>query len=289
MKKVITISLFVLIAAFGANAQELLAEYPLYQNGKDVTGNNTDMTIINAPFQYEAIYSNGIYNGTDPSGSLIQTPLISDFNFDNFSLSLNFMIEDLDVAMPIIVGGAGHSWIGAVFEFNKIGLLINDSLVEMTDFEPEANTWYYLGLSYNKAEGYAYLHLNGYLLKSYAVEELYHDNESSFLNAHSHGELAYKGYWRFLKIFNSSEAAGVLNPSLEDDIAINSKKNRIIVDVSNNYNGITMNIFDLSGKVVGTYEMANGNNEIAYPSNSNIVIASFISKDGRVFNRKITR
>ena len=96
MKKLYSIVIALLfITQLGLNAQTLLAEYPLVEDGVDATGKNTDMTISKASFQNDGIYSNGIYYGSDTTGSYISTPQIEGFNFDDLTIKVDFFIDDV--------------------------------------------------------------------------------------------------------------------------------------------------------------------------------------------------
>ena len=67
MKNIYFISIAIVLFSFSSlSAQTLLAEYPLLSDGVDISGNNAEMTILEAPFQNGGIYSNGIYTGTTP-------------------------------------------------------------------------------------------------------------------------------------------------------------------------------------------------------------------------------
>jgi hypothetical protein len=289
MKKIFTIILLSMLTMVGLTAQELLAEYPLYQNGVDVTGNNTNMTILNAPFQYEAIYSNGIYNGNDPSGSLIQSPKINNFDFDNFSISIAFQIEEYPTGMmPVIMGGVAYRWMGVIIQDSLLGFTANDgSINEIGEKKVELNTWYDLVLAYNKTAGYAYVNLDGVNVLTVPVAELNTGDESVFVNLNGGIGLTFKGYWRFFKIFDSSGSANVHDQEFDNDIDIVSKNNQFIVNIDNNYNNVTLKLYDLSGKIAGEYNIQSGRNIVNYPSDNKILIAVFKTLDGRVASKKI--
>ncbi len=289
MKK-LTFILVTLFVSITLNAQELIAEYPLYQNGKDVTGNNTDMTIMHAPFQYEAIYSNGLYYGSHADGSHIQSPIIENFDFENFSFSLNFKIDEYSEGqMPVIMCGSGWRWLSVIIEDSMIGMVANDGAdIVMSEFKIELDSWYLLGVSYNKTEGEAKIYLGGYLLKTLPVNELAHGDEASFVNSNGGIGITFKGYWRFFKIFNSEEAAGIDPGQLHKKVSITSFNQTIIVDVKDISDGNLLELFDLSGRKIGQYKLGSGENRILSPVSNEIIIVSVSNRLGQVVTKKIS-
>ncbi|MFH1845519.1 MAG: hypothetical protein ABIF77_20225, partial [bacterium] len=73
---------------------EKIAHYPLTSDAVDITGNNGDMTLTNAPFQDGGVYCNGIYPGGDPTATIVMTPEIVGLNPESCAVSAEFKISE---------------------------------------------------------------------------------------------------------------------------------------------------------------------------------------------------
>ncbi len=62
---------------------EPIAHYKLINTAEDSLGFNSDISLLNAPFQGDqGVFSNGIYRGIDTTGTEIETPIIDALDFD---------------------------------------------------------------------------------------------------------------------------------------------------------------------------------------------------------------
>ncbi len=88
-----------------------IADFPLSSNGVDITGNNDAMTLTNTPFQKGGIYCNGVYDLSRlPNSCKALTPSIRNFNFNSFSVSVDFLVEEY-MTQPVLVLGSCR-WLG---------------------------------------------------------------------------------------------------------------------------------------------------------------------------------
>ncbi len=244
--------------------QTILANYPLIENGIDFTGNNDPLTLHNVIFQNGGAYSNGIYYGNDTSGSVIETPLLNNLDFDNFSVKLDFLIEDYpDWREPILVGGNGWRWIGAYLENDKIALMANDGTVFETSTKTvPLNQWATIRLSYNKEEGKCYLYFNQQLAVQATVTELNHNNDANFLNTHYGSGDAFKGYWRNLIIYNTSNPTGITEENDWQNIYLYQKKDNLVLSLPDQYENAIFSLYDLQGKIVRNQHLKFGENNV---------------------------
>lgn len=289
MKKLyfLTIAL-VLISFLNLDAQTLLANYPLISDGVDVTGNNTEISIKKAPFQNGGIYSNGVYYGNDTTGSHIQSPQIVDFNFDDFTTNVDFLIEEHpEFDKPIIMMGTSWRWMSAWMSGDKIALKVNNgSFYEVSDVVVNLNEWYSVTISYNKADGEARLHLDGVLILTIEVAELIHGDNSRVVNSDGGIGNTYKGYWRNLEVHNTSSVASV-DDKIMENIVVKPFGKRVQVSVPFENNGISMQMFDLSGRNIGEYKLIQGTNSYAVPKTNSVVVFVFADQKGKRSVRKI--
>jgi len=132
-----------------------IANYTLNRTAVDSTGIQSNITLKNAPYQSDgSVYSNGIYPYPDAStGSTIETPMLSSFDFNNFRVSVNFKITSLPSRRsPIIIGGSSYRWIGANIEPNgTVSLLWNNYNITYSSKYVSVGSFYNITISYNGA------------------------------------------------------------------------------------------------------------------------------------------
>lgn len=187
-------------AATATALASLLAYYPLTDNATDTTGKQANITLENAPFQNGAVYCNGVYplsGGSNPCN--IATPNLNGFNFNSFSIQIQFNAEVLKY-MPVVVGGSSFRWIG--FELTESGgivLLTNNSQRESCTGAYQPNEWHTALLTYNGSEGKLYLDSILRCTVAFSLENG-GDRDVSVIN-YSNATI-FQGYVRELKIFN---------------------------------------------------------------------------------------
>ena len=290
MKKLYLFTIALAISSlFNLNAQTLLAEFPLTADGVDITGNNPDMTILKAPFQNGGIYSNGIYYGNDTTGSHIQTQQIVDFNFDDLTVKVNFLIEEYpDFRKPIIMAGASWRWLSAWMDEDKIALRVNNgSIKEISDVVVSLNEWHAVDISYNKVEEKAWLHLDGELIITLDVSEITHGENSRIVNSDGGIGYTYKGYWRNLEVHNSSVVAGIEDKTAMENITLATRGSSIELGVPSGEGNIGLQIFDINGRQLGTYQLNEGINTVNLESSTGIKVLVFRNKNGQQSVRKL--
>lgn len=289
MKKLYSIVITLLVITnLNLNAQTLLASYPLTADGVDMTGNNSEMSISEAPFQNGGIYSNGIYYGNDPAGSHIQSPQIADFDFDNLTVKVDFFLEEHpEFSMPIIMCGTSWRWMSAWMFEDKIALKVNNgSIQETSEVVVDLNQWHTVSVSYNKAEGKAMLYLNYELVLTLEVAELTHGENARVVNSDGGIGNTYKGYWRNLDIYNSSVVASVDNKIMES-IDIKSLGGQVQINIPFDNNGIDLQMIDLSGRNIGEYKLSQGTNNIIVPQGNNVIMFVLTDQKGNQSVRKL--
>lgn len=281
MKKFYSIAVVLLVIThLSLDAQTLIAKYPLLSNGVDSTGNNSEMSIRKAEFKNGGVYSNGIYYGNDTTGTFMATPHIEGFNFDDLTIKVEFLIEEYpELRMPIIMAGGSWRWMSAYIEGDKIALRVNNGrLYEVSDITVALDQWNSVSISYNKADGKAMLHLNDILVVIIDVEATNNDSNSQILCFDGGNGFSFKGYWRNLEMHNASIVSKV-DYNLMDKCSIKPFGNQVQVDVPFDDNGVSFQMFDISGRIIGENELNPGRTVFTVPKGNSIIL--FVLTDGK--------
>ncbi len=192
---------------------ELIAHYPLYSDGNDITSHNDPMTLVNAPFLNGGIYSNGIYHVDDPAnGCTIITPSpLNGFNINSFTISADFMLTEISPAdnfrpYPVFVGGNSHRWVGFCYKsdgnMQKVCLLTNNNEYTYSDTTLNLNQWYNAKIIYDGNTAMLFLDNQLICSKTVALNSNFDYNISTtnYSNAR-----VLKGYFKELKVYNDAE------------------------------------------------------------------------------------
>jgi hypothetical protein len=287
MKKYYVTFVIAFLLVFSASAQDsLLANYPLVNDAVDATGNLEEISLTNAPFQNGGVYSNGIYYGVDLSGSVIQTPAIANFDFGNFTVSLDFNIEALpDFRTPIIICGMSWRWMGAYIEGDKLVLMANDgSVYELSADVVSLDQWHNLVINYNSSEQKARMYLDENLVLTKDIDALNHNNDAVIVNEHAGSGETFKGYWKDLKIFNTSHIASVNDINAQQIKVINTS-GRLLVNIAGD-DVYKLNVYGLSGNIVASYSVGPGSNSL---DNSKLATGVYLLEFIRSDNQRLVK
>ncbi len=290
MKKALFIFSFVLATTFSINAQSsLMANYPLTENGVDISGQNDSLYLNNVTFQNGGAYSNGIYAGNDTTGSEIITPPFTTFDYDNFTVYLDFKIETYpENREPIIIGGYLWRWIGAYVDGDKLAFMANDfSLYEITDKSIPLNQWNKLRISFKKEDDKCSLFLNDSLVSDYTILEFSSGDDSRFVNNHGGSGNTFKGYWKNLVFYNSSNPEGIDEISPFDNISVSHSDEYLIVNVPDKSGNIVMDVFDVQGIMLKTAWLSKGVNHCTINLREGVYMLRFKNSKGAVSVKKI--
>ncbi|MFO7540963.1 MAG: protein kinase [Chloroflexota bacterium] len=175
---------------------QLVAHYPLTEDSTDVTGQQANATLQNAPFIDDSVYCNGVYSGNN--ACVISTPNLNGFNFNSFSIEIEFNAAEFR-RMPVVVGGRSFRWIG--FELNNdgsINLLYNNSNRESCSVSYEVDEWHTALLTYDGSEARLYLDRQHGCTVSFTLNEG-NDRDVSVINFSN--ATIFEGNVRNLKIY----------------------------------------------------------------------------------------
>ncbi len=289
MKKFLFISCLVFVTSITMHAQSsLLANYPLTKNGIDTSGQNDPMLLKNIVFENGGVYSNGIYSGNDTTGSQIRTPPFTTFDYNNFTVLLDFKIDSYpENSEPIVIGGYLWRWIGAYIDNGKIAFMANDfSTYDVSEISVPLNQWNSIRFSYNKEVGECYFYFNNNLVSSYPITEFNSGDDPRFVNEHGGSGKTFKGYWRNLVFYNSSSIDGIPESNTLNTISINVNSNILNIDVPIQTNGVSLTIVDLQGRVVNTAKLKTGLNTIYLRQQEGVFFVILHKINGESLSRK---
>ncbi len=194
----------------------LIAHYPLLSDGIDITGQNSPMTLRNAPFQNGGVYCNGIYDLDFPTtGCKVMTPSrINGFNINSFTISMDFMITQLfsstTYSHPVFIGGTSSRWIGFCHYYEagleKVSFLTNNSDYTKTQTSISLNQWHNAKIVYKDNVVYVYMDDILIATKSAILNSSgdYNVGATNYSNA-----TVFKGYLKNLKVYSTPSSAVV--------------------------------------------------------------------------------
>lgn len=271
--------LFLFFFYFSISAQDLSnytleAHYPFSSNTSDATSNYNDATAVNISYGDGGIYSNGIYFGTDTSGSIIKTPNISGFTSNSFALQISFKPEENENLILI----AGQSWRWIQLNITNDGNL--EVLASTTNGSAKVisttsivilDQWQTATILFNAATLNLDLYHDGALVASEIIDApLMYQDDFTFSNEHGGLGLTYKGFWKNLKVYNEDTSnvleqidfrTIVVYPAISNGI-INIRGNDLLESVCKIYNSSGLEVLkrsflsDSNSLDLGT--MANG-------------------------------
>ncbi len=194
--------------SFTTFEESLIAYYTLNNSTEDITGNNPDIFLENAPYSGNSIYCNGIYVlSSNPDYCNVYTPEISSISYDELTFCVEFKITDTtEYYNPVLVAGAGaiDRWIGFAvhsdFKFAIHGS--NFSLEAKSEEECQINTWYEARITYNSSTSRSDLYIDGNLVcNAYFTLNLNYAHKSVGITNFG-GASVFKGYLRNLRLYN---------------------------------------------------------------------------------------
>ena len=292
MKNLCLVILVIISSITGVYAvgDTLLAHYPLVTDGLDLSGQNQEMTLENTQFLEGGIYSNGIYIGNDTTGSLIQTPNIIGFDFDDFTISLQFKLDSYPTGqMPIIIAGPSWRWLGAYLEDSHLAFMANDfSEYVVTDNVPPLDRWNTIQLSYSKQYKQVVMYLNGVLVTDIEIPILFNNDDGMLLNDHGGTGSTFEGYWRRLEIFNTAQILGVETNNELSNIEVIASNDQLSIQVPMSEKDVSMQFVDVSGKKFDSYELSSGANSLSISNiDSGVYMLVFTNRFGNTATKKI--
>jgi len=234
-----------------------LAHYPLDNNALDATGNYSDMTLINTPFQEGGIYCNGIYSGNSNYCHAI-TPEISALDFNNFCISVNFKVDALpSLKMPVIVGGKLYRWAAIYLNSDKtVSLKYNNSNYINSDVNYDIGQWQNAKIVYENNT--FYLYLNDLLVVN-VVADINHGNDKKITISDFSNALTFKGILDDLKISNINPTAIDQEENLypKSFVLLQNYPNPFNPTTTINYElskgeSVKIEVFDISGRLIET-------------------------------------
>ena len=203
------------------NIFNLIAYYPLSVDTKDDLGYNNEIILKNTPFQNGGIYCNGI-----SWDSYAITPPINYFDFNSFTISVDFFVEE-KLTQPVIVGGRNCRWLG--FYLNEDGTveLHYNNIDQITgNLTYSINQWHNAQITYDGTT--AKMFLDNTLACSANIQlnidnSLCGDLDTEISSMDFSNAKVFKGFIKNIKVFNNPYT-NILNIST-DALSITSYTN----------------------------------------------------------------
>lgn len=178
--------------------EERIAHYPLSSDGEDATGTQAAMTLANTTFSGGGLFCNGVY-ASQPGGCNAITPSLQGFDFDAFSIAVEFQVAD-GADRPVIVGGNSFRWMGFLLNADQtVTLLSNNSNRQNCGGSYALGTWQQALLTYDGTDGRLYL--NGELRCTVAFD-LNHGNDPNVGVNNFSNATTFRGWIRELEAYD---------------------------------------------------------------------------------------
>ena len=195
----------------------MIAFYPL-----DETAANqskfylNDINLKNAPFMDGGVYCNGEYeydNGgnNNPDQCLIETPILRNLDYQNFSISIDFKVSEYPKysiypdGMNVIMGGNWWRWNGFYLTSEgKIGYWYGDNDTMDCQGQYQVDTWHNAVLTYDGQVGKLYLDGTMICSATFAIDTGGGEDDKTILNTNYSIGSVFKGYLRNLKVYNKA-------------------------------------------------------------------------------------
>ncbi|MFT4661642.1 MAG: hypothetical protein ACI8XB_001920 [Patiriisocius sp.] len=181
-----------------ANAQTLLANYPVLTNLVDATGNNSDYTLtagMLAP-------SNGICQTGGFSTDYGLSPNIANFDPTSFQIEVEFNPNNIPGPVnwtTIVVGGNSYRWIGLNWNYNgKLGFTYNNGNYTETAGDVVPGNWHTAILKYKNNS--ICIELDGVIVYQNCIDTLIHAGNFNFSSRNFSTGTVIDGCFKNLKI-----------------------------------------------------------------------------------------
>ena len=168
-RKVLLTLLGTIIMQGTATTQNILADFPLIEHLSDITGENSDVSVVGnpdppaMPSTGNPLCTNGVYI-YENNGQHIQSPDIKNFNQDDFAVSIDFRLADFTwtspydpsftIGRPILVGGDLYRWLIVGVDLNGAVTLgfNNIRIVEISTKLLNLDQWYNCLVKYKNGD-----------------------------------------------------------------------------------------------------------------------------------------
>lgn len=256
---ILIISITILFHIPAYTQSELIAHYPFYQDGADSLGMHDDADLENVIFTDSSAYLDGNYYWDDNMGSHLLVGPLSNWDPEHFRLSLNVKIDSLPEAtdLPIIVLGSSWRWMHAnVTPHGEIELAIDGSGQITSDSIVRIGEWAPLIIERDSTQGTALLIYNDSDTLEVLVEKTNHNNDKRISASHGGSGKTFKGYWRNLKVFNTTDVmtSSLLQPDLDIRIYPNPSTDYLMIENNNNIK-LNASLYSVSGRKFHTLEI----------------------------------
>ncbi len=180
----------------------LLASYPLATDGRDSSGRADDMNLQAVTFSDGAAFCNGVYDLSSAEGCRIRTPDLLDFDFNRFTIAIEFQVANFLDNKPVFVGGRSFRWIGFYLDGDGgVRMKYNNSNFADCSVTYQTNVWHEAWITYNAGE--ARLYLDGTLGCTVAFI-INHGNDANVGVTDYSNAQVFRGFVRNLRLYKAA-------------------------------------------------------------------------------------
>ena len=217
--------IIILIQTNIANSQtegrKLLAHYPLESHYGDITGQEDTLENANVNFTIDGLYIDG-GNPIGDKANQIKVR-IEELDLDDFYIELEVNIDSIpevegaQLSRNIFVGGLGWRWIQVNLNQNiRAFRLLNNGAFSTKKFDYEFNTWYRIGIRYNRDSQAAQLYVDGQMISSDTLDLNTANDRVLALNCNC-GPWNMKGLWKNLMVYGADNRSKPLALTCEEN------------------------------------------------------------------------
>jgi len=176
---------------------DLLAYYTLNNTDLDSANIYSSINTGTGFFIEDGIYCDGV------EYSCIQTPPITALNYQNFSISADFRVDEYpQYQMPVFVGGEQWRWIGFnLYPNGNVGLLYKNQELYECPGQYNLNTWHNALVTYDGSNGNLYLDNNLICTITFTIVANGGDADKNISSSNYSNATALKGFIRNLKVY----------------------------------------------------------------------------------------
>ncbi|MCU0444318.1 MAG: LamG domain-containing protein [Microscillaceae bacterium] len=213
--------LFVNALCLGQSAR-LIAHYPMKDSPVNVVDDFKNLKVVNVVFKNQALYCAGEYGDFDNNqGKMISTPQIDALDLNEFSIAVDFMVEQNETMPVFVLGYACRLLSFGLDKTGNIHLEANngEKLLE-TNLKYQPRQWHNACITYQKNTAKAHIYLDGELggslplsFTNQCINDWLAINKDISTTNFANGK-CFQGYWRNLKIYNGIQTPSQPTPSI---------------------------------------------------------------------------
>jgi hypothetical protein len=189
------------------------AHYTLINTAEDALGLQQPVELTNTPyFDNEGVYSNGLYIGDYPNGSLLLTPFMGALYDSVFALQVEFRLTGLDDTIrPVFTCGTSYRYLGFLVWPDSTFFILynNNNFLQVPGLRAEEDVWYEVTLIHHSPSSLTEWYLDGAKVYEINVPLDRNMTDGEVSNTNFAMGRTFKGYLRNLRFYGSEEITAI--------------------------------------------------------------------------------